>query len=175
MALSLDLDLEEDALPTVLTPSAASLRGSALRQSVRFDEEDLKRRMRTSVTLRSSKLSDCGQRHALRTSLRESQQGYPIRMSLRAFNTAVATGFDELSRIQSASEDETPYWQQGDEELDTPEMIEQRRALRRHPKVLEAIEVWWSTAQRTQNGGASDDKLAREKYIPMSKKASVWW
>ena len=99
-------------------------------------------------------------------------RGPVLRMSLRSYETAVRSGFDELSRIQCANLDAaTPYWQQGDEELETPEMIERRKALRQHPKVLETIEVWWGTAQRSlEQESHRKEGLSRERYILMSKK-----
>ena len=127
-------------------------------------------RQSSSVRLRQSSSVSPGSRRCL---LYEAAHGTPPkRISIRSYEQRLNEGYDELSKIQSASRTgELPYWQQGDEALETPDMVEQRRALRQHPEVIETIEVWWSTAQRSlEQEGRTVDGLSHDRYVLMSTK-----
>ena len=49
---------------------------------------------------------------------------------------------------------EVPFHAQGRRSLYTNEMIESRLALRREPELIAVLEVWWSTAQRSQSSSS---------------------
>ena len=75
------------------------------------------------------------------------------------------------------TKDALPYWQQGDEELDSTENLQRRYQLRQHPDVVEVLQMWWSTAQCSMpQGGATTLRpadrhhpdLAREDYVFLS-------
>lgn len=62
------------------------------------------------------------------------------------------------SRTEVVSEEERAnlrWWQQGDEEMQTVEMLERRRALRTDGPVKEALEEWWRAVEDGQVGTAS--------------------
>ena len=67
-----------------------------------------------------------------------------------------------------------PYHMQADAALHTAEMIEERLQLRRAPQVINVLQVWWATAQRSeQSGGDTHSKIACEgaastgyKWVP---------
>jgi hypothetical protein len=45
-----------------------------------------------------------------------------------------------------------PFWAQGDEAMETPEAQAERRALRHHPLVLDALKAWWTTTDLNGDG-----------------------
>jgi hypothetical protein len=64
-----------------------------------------------------------------------------------------------------------PFWQQGDVSLETSEALEARCRLRKAPAVVEELQRWWSTAQRSVQSGvdAAASTVAREDYIRISR------
>jgi len=65
-----------------------------------------------------------------------------------------------------------PYWQQGNTDQYSPEMVAARFELRRHPLVLTALHEWWQTALRSlQSGGDSEACLmSRDQYCLICKR-----
>ena len=59
-------------------------------------------------------------------------------------------------RCDAASAD-APYWAQGDASMYTQEQLEKRYRLRNQAEVVDALQLWWSTAQRQ-----CDDTFALE-------------
>ncbi|KOO28984.1 sporangia induced hypothetical protein [Chrysochromulina tobinii] len=64
-----------------------------------------------------------------------------------------------------------PFWQQGDVSLETSEALVARCRLRKAPAVVEELQRWWSTAQRSVQSGvdAAASTVAREDYIRISR------
>jgi hypothetical protein len=64
-----------------------------------------------------------------------------------------------------------PFWQQGDISLETSEALVARCRLRKAPAVVEELQRWWSTAQRSVQSGvdAAASTVAREDYIRISR------
>ena len=62
-----------------------------------------------------------------------------------------------------------PYWQQGDLELYSEDNLQKRLELRHNKQVVDELQVWWCTAQRSmQSGGDSTaSELDREHYMVM--------
>ena len=71
---------------------------------------------------------------------------------------------------------ELPYWQQGDEEMNTTDALTKRHELRDDPGVVAALELWWQTTKRsmeTEDPGkqhSEDQSLDHDQYVLMSKK-----
>tara|TARA_B110001452_G_scaffold32742_1_gene25527 strand:- start:120 stop:1220 length:1101 start_codon:yes stop_codon:yes gene_type:complete len=66
-----------------------------------------------------------------------------------------------------------PYWQQGDAALESAEAKAKRAALRSHPRVREALKVWWDTAERCSDAPASRSPgggLLRTNYLEHAKR-----
>ena len=76
-----------------------------------------------------------------------------------------------LGRCSSRELLKRPYWQQGSERFDDPANKAAREALRKHPRVLEALETWWSTAERNAapEERSADGGLLEAPYRTLSK------
>ena len=76
-----------------------------------------------------------------------------------------------LGRCSSPELRKRPYWQQGSERFDDPANKAAREALRQHPRVLEALETWWSTAAReaAPEERDADGGLLEALYRTLSK------
>ena len=92
-------------------------------------------------------------------------------MARRAQLTAQQAGAVlEVEYAYQASEllGAVPYWQQGDMELYTEDNLERRLRLRSDEAVLEVLQDWWSTAQRSmrsENPWNKGTGLGREDYV----------
>lgn len=79
--------------------------------------------------------------------------------------TTVVGSLAELSRM--------PMWMQGDDSLNTEDVIELRAKLRIHPDVVEQLQLWWNTAQNSmrQAHGADYEASAvtRNEYVKVSR------
>ena len=84
----------------------------------------------------------------------EAQEAGTVRMTLSK---------EELALV--------PFWQQGDVSLETSEALVARIRLRKAPAVVEELQRWWSTAQRSVQSGvdAAASTVAREDYIRISR------
>ena len=67
--------------------------------------------------------------------------------------------------------DATPYWLQGDASLACEEALEARSHLRLHSGVVEELQRWWETAQRSLQSGPdpSASEMAKNDYIRISR------
>ena len=52
---------------------------------------------------------------------------------------------DEVNRFHFETKLKAPYWQQGDERWDAPQILKQREELRKSHKVRSACLQFWST------------------------------
>ena len=89
-----------------------------------------------------------------------------------AFQARAKEGNISLGRCSSRELLKRPYWQQGSARFDDPANRAAREALRKHPRVLEALETWWSTAERNaapEERNASGG-LLEAPYRTLSKK-----
>ena len=64
------------------------------------------------------------------------------------------------------------YWQQGDVSLYTEDNLERRLALRHHALVVEALQLWWSTALRSMQ--RSGDRHVRRRSPRLARTLAVW-
>lgn len=69
-----------------------------------------------------------------------------------------------------------PFWMQGDASLQTHEVLKERTKLRRHPDVVEQLQLWWETAQRSMRDvhgpGYQAAAVTRDEYIGVSRRLS---
>lgn len=65
-----------------------------------------------------------------------------------------------------------PYWQQGDAALESADAKAKRAALRSHPRVREALKVWWDTAERCSDATSRSPGggLLRTTYVEHAKR-----
>ena len=89
-----------------------------------------------------------------------------------AFQARAKEGHISLGRCSSRELLKRPYWQQGSKRFDDPANKAAREALRKHPRVLEALETWWSTAERNAAPEERNAKggLLEAPYRTLSKK-----
>ena len=85
---------------------------------------------------------------------------------------AIQTGKAVIEVEDPANLEEVAYWQQGDASLATKEKMAERQALRYHPRVLEALQLFWEAAQRSmQSGGdSSASELSQEGHALMLRR-----
>ena len=80
----------------------------------------------------------------------------------------------EVSSSEAALE--APLWLQGDADMYDDEALAKRLLLRRHPKVLAELQVWWETAQRSatraNKGQEPQGSLQQWQYVLMFRKVT---
>ena len=121
---------------------------------------DAKQRVRTRETWSLAK-----------TVLGNTNTMYMVTEESRLRNKMSSTRNSGAMTIVENSEDleSIPYELQGDEELSTDKAIAVRAKMRRHPRVLEQLQMWWATAQHTMRvwHGENYDAavLTRNDYV----------
>ena len=68
---------------------------------------------------------------------------------------------------------ELPYWQKGDATMYSVEKLRERYRLRRHPDVLEALHVYWTTMLRSaffSTVVGLETVIVREDYVRFARK-----
>ena len=91
-----------------------------------------------------------------------------MNQALRAKNraTLLAQKVPSQSVLEMEHEDQVPYWQQGDMNLYTEDNLAKRQSLRQDANVLEALQQWWSCAQRSmQSEKHEGTSLSRDNYV----------
>jgi hypothetical protein len=82
-------------------------------------------------------------------------------------------GSSVVTEADAAERAKLAYWEQGDESMYTPEMLQQRAALREHRAVQQILQVWWHTALQVSPSRASESDsqtLSRTAYLTMLAK-----
>ena len=75
---------------------------------------------------------------------------------------------DSLAFSFHAAEDDTPYWQQGDVDLDSPEAQAMREALRHDARVLHALDRYWAVYDKD-----ADSRISKEEYLKVHAKFAL--
>ena len=87
-----------------------------------------------------------------------------LRKKVAMARSKAKTTVSTLEELESLS-----YEEQGDETMNTDEALAIRARLRRHPDVVNKLQVWWDTAQRSMriaHGNTYEaSMLARDEYI----------
>lgn len=70
-----------------------------------------------------------------------------------------------------------PYERQGRKSVYTPPVIDERVALRRHPRIVEILELWWTTSLHTDPSGTKPsldaqlgDEMSKAQYVLACRK-----
>ena len=73
----------------------------------------------------------------------------------------VVTCVEDVADLENVA-----YWQQGDAAFSTKERMAERQALRYHPRVLGALQMYWEAAQRSLHSGGdlSANELHQEGH-----------
>ena len=77
----------------------------------------------------------------------------PFSPTLRTLNDVGGASFHQCARAARVSlgrsgKSALPYWRQGNASFEGADARARRAALRAHPRVREALQVWWATAER---------------------------
>ena len=92
----------------------------------------------------------------------------------RAFDTSLGLVCSQVAADESLrftferTPDETPYWQQGDSNFDTPEAQAMRAALRKDARVLNVLELFWNVYAKDSYG-----MVTREEYLRVHVKLAL--
>lgn len=100
-----------------------------------------------------------GQGMAVRGTSGDASSPLPSRKDLQFGFEAKRQGGASDAMIPSSSEAK-PYVLQGDESLSTPRTVQYRRTMIRHPKVTEALQLFWDALEKDNDG-----KLVRSEYV----------
>ena len=93
----------------------------------------------------------------------------------RNADAAALQGLDPRKRVHLEVEgaqtlEEVPYWLQGDAALHTDEAIDARSKLRGHRLIVDELQRWWATAQRSMQsaGDLSAHAMPKAMYMRIS-------
>lgn len=97
-----------------------------------------------------------------------------IRSSVELRNSVQKAREQSITTVGTAADlERIPFWQQGDESLNTEAILAVRARIRRHQKVVNELQLWWVAAQRSmrQSHGKAYEasKLSRDEYIRISR------
>lgn len=97
-----------------------------------------------------------------------------IRSTVELRNSVAKARRNSVTTVGTAAElDAIPFWQQGDDSLNTEAVLAVRAKIRRHPDVVEQLQRWWVTAQSSMRETHGDaypaHVLARDEYIRISR------
>ena len=72
---------------------------------------------------------------------------------------------------QTAEAAPVPFHQQGRLSMNTAAKIDERLALRRAPMVMQALQIWWLTAQHSEREAGMDGMYVhKDNYVQLSRK-----